>query len=287
MKNKILGFISLFAVVAFLIVSCTKSPVEKSNEAYDWNKVIPEILSFNGPKSVAASGLVAVTYSVPARGGSSFKWVAVGYDADISVPDAHFPNIVDVTWHQSSVDTSALLICTETTHGGLSASDTLAVTLNRFCPWDITDFVGTWKGQRSLFREANGKIYDTVDITLEITADPDNETGLLIKAIDDPNTDGGEYLPQILKDVYTGWGERFQKNKGDEGNVYLNVGLLNGNITVKDAHWGQTLPGPYDYWCDGGGSWSGCTNNLSFTFNMYWASNKSDGYGSEISVSKQ
>ncbi len=287
MKNKILGLLSLIAVVAFLVSSCTKSDIDKARESYDWNKVIPKIMYFHGPTEVAASGLAAVEYSVPSRGGSTFDWKTVGYDADITVPDPHYPNIVDVTWHQSSVDTSALLIVTETTHGGLTASDTLHVTLKMFCPEDISWFVGTWTGTAILFREKTGADLDTTDITLEITADPNNESGVVIKATDDPNGVGGEYLPQLLDFIYQSWGERFQKDIGDEGNVYLTMGLLDGSVKVKDAHWGQTLPGPYDYWCDGGGTWSGCTNSLNFTFNMYWYSDKSDGYGQKVSLTKQ
>ncbi len=287
MKNKILGLLGFIAVVAFLVSSCVKSPVEKSRESYDWNSIVPKILYFHGPTEVAASGLAAVTYEVPSRGGSTYEWKAEGYGATI-VPRDNYPNIADVTWDQSSVDTSALLIVTETTHGGQTASDTLAVTLKKFCPWNISDFVGTWKGMEQIFREKTGAIVkDSLDITLEITADPNNENGLVIKSIEDPNAEGGKYLPQILAPIYGGWGERFQEGNPDEGNVYLTMGLLDGSITVKDAHWGQTLPGPYDYWCDGGGAWSGCTSSMKFTFNMYWAEDKSDGYGSIITVTKQ
>ncbi len=280
MKNRTIihSFLGLMVMAAFLFTGCTESDVEKARDAYDWNKVIPKILDFQGPTEVSASGLAAVKYSVAYRGGSTYNWTTAGYEADIK-QDSIYPNVVYVTWHQSSVDTSAYLIVTETTHGGVTSEpDSLHVILKRFCPWSIDDFVGTWKGS-----ETGDSKVDDLTVTVVHNAE-DGDNVIRVKAV----PDGDVFHPPFLSKVYEGWGETFQKGHGNEGDVLLHIGLLDGSITIEHDYWGQTLPGPYDYWTGGGGTWSGCTGMMNIDFYMYWSQNFSKpNRKSHVEIKKQ
>ena len=207
-----------------------------------------------------------------------------GYGATIEVPDPDYPNMVDVTWNQSSVDTFAYLLCVETTAGGKSSEpDTLMVTLKKFCPWDITDFAGTWAGDET------GDSETALTVTIEHNA-ADGDNVLRVKATADPGPSGGDYLPPFLSKVYEGWGERFQTGFGLEGDVLLHIGLLDGSVVIDNDYWGQTLPGPYDYWTGGDGTWSGCTGSMHINFGMYWSQSNIGGSfnrSSTVDITKQ
>ena len=250
MKNKALSLLGILVAFLFLFSACEKTDIEKAQEAYDYSKIIPKIMDFTGPTVVSASGLASVQYKVVHRGGSTYQFTTVGYGATIDATDN--PNIVDVTWNQSSVDTSAYVICVETTMGGISSDpDSLKVTLNKFCPMDFTDFLGTWTGQET------GDCENAISVTFEAGA----ETNTLVAKA----TNG---IPAFLGCVFTGWGETFQAGFGNEGDIILTIGLLDGTITINQEYWGQTLPGPYDYDQNGSGTWSGCGAASSMSFDM-------------------
>ena len=150
MKNKILASISFLVVIAFMFSSCEKSPVEKANEDYNFDDVIPMIFDFTGPTVLPASGLGFVEYSCLYRGGSTYSFTTEGHTATIIIEDGH-PNVAKVTWDQSSVDLEAKIFVVETTLGGkTSAPDTIEVSLSAFCPLDdLNDLAGTWTGDDS------------------------------------------------------------------------------------------------------------------------------------------
>lgn len=150
MKNKILASISFLVVIAFMFSACEKSPIDKANEDYNFDNIIPKVLNFSGPSSVPASGLGYVKYSCLYRGGSTYAFTTEGHTATILIEDGS-PNVAKVTWNQSSVNLEAKIFVVETTAGGkTSAPDTIEVSLSAFCPLvDLNDLAGTWTGTDS------------------------------------------------------------------------------------------------------------------------------------------
>ena len=251
MKEKIKYILGLFMVAAFLlsISSCNK-------DEYDFNKIIPGIAGIDGPTTVIAGGLAPSRYIVVApRTGSTYSWKVVGHSATIEAVKK-LPWAADITFEQASQAVPGVeVIVTETTQGGLTATDTITVDLLPFCPKTIDWFVGTWTGTET---DANG----TTDVTVVI--EKENETTIRAKAV------SGH--PPFLQAVYAGWGETFQPGHGLEGDVLINVGLNDGSLSLDlGTYWGQTLPGPYDYWYSGDGGWDGCKTELTVNFNMHWS----------------
>jgi len=73
-------------------------------------------------------------------GGKHNEFTTQGWGATIEI-DKDYNFIAHVTWNQASSDTNALLFVVETTSAGLKAEpDTVAVTLNAFCPMTLSDF---------------------------------------------------------------------------------------------------------------------------------------------------
>ncbi len=267
MKYKILSAFGLIMATALIFSACTKSEIEKANDAYDWSKVQPMIFSFSGPTTGAASGLAAVKYSVAPRGGSTYTFETSGHGSTIEI-DEDWPHIAWVTWDQSSVDVDAMITVYETTAAGLSSDkDTLNVALGAFCPKDFTDFVGTWVGTETGHSEID-------PFTVTFVAGEGNT--LVAEA-----TAG---TPAFLSKVFLGWGETFQAGHGNEGDINLEIDLLTGAVTIPNEYWGQTLPGPYDYRVHGGGSWSGCG---SFTMEFDVFMDDSGWRSSHVVITKQ
>ncbi|MCD6200506.1 MAG: hypothetical protein J7K46_01720 [Bacteroidales bacterium] len=265
-----MGRRSLLAVVAGLVVAVTlMSGCKKKKKDEPPKDIIPEVLDFRGPTVVMASGLEPLEYKVAYRAGSKYTFTATGYEATIEVPDTAYPNIVNVTWHQSSVDTSAYLVCVETSvTGNVSDPDSLAVTLKKFCAWSMDDFTGTWEGNETGDSDTT--------LLLSIVYDPaDGEDVLRVKAVADTNSDGGVYAPPFLSRLFDAWGERFVSLKGNEGDVLLHVNLLSGKIIIENDFWGETMPGPNHYWTGGEGTWCGCNDSINLNFEMYWSTDYS------------
>jgi hypothetical protein len=251
MKKRIFGILGILVAFVFLLSSCGLTEVEQSQEDYNYNKIIPKIMDFSGPTTVSASGLAVSEYSVLYRGGSTYTFTAVGYGATIETGE--MPNHANVTWNQSSVDTSAILIAVETTQGGVvSDPDTLEITLNKFCPLTINDFLGDWTGT-----EAGDCDNDPFTVTFVAGAE---ENTIVAEA-----TAG---IPAFLACVFIGWTEVFQAGFGNEGDIILTIGLLDGTVTINQEYMGQTLPGPYDYDQNGSGTWSGCGAAPTMTFDF-------------------
>lgn len=271
MKYRIINIFGLFIVAAFLFSACTDSDIKKAQDSYDWSKVQPKILDFSGPTLVSASGQVPSLYSVAGRGGSTYEFTPVGWGADVQI-DEEFNFKAYVTWHQASVDTAALLVVVETTHAGVKSDpDTLFVKLDAFCPMTVDDFVSSsWTGS-----ETGDSEVDPLNVTFE------KGTGNVIIA----RANAG--IPAFLSQVYIGWGETFQDGYGFEGDVYMTMGLLDGSISgTGDNYWGQTLPGPYDYWQVVVGNWNGCgaAPHMSISFGLDWANDGAANKQSQIEI---
>ncbi len=73
------------------------------------------------------------------------------------------------------------------------------------------------------------------------------------------------------------WGETFQPGFGNEGLVTI---VLNedGSVTIPEQYMGQTLPGPYDYWINGNGSFNLCEKTITLSFALQFDDTFSDDY---------
>lgn len=268
MKNKILASISFLVVIAFMFSSCEKPPIEEANEDYNYDEVIPKVLNFSGPTDLAASGLGSVEYSCLYRGGSTYTFTTEGHSATITIKEGN-PNVAEVTWDQSDVNVEAKIMVTETTMGGkTSEPDTLNVSLSKFCPMTVSDFVGTWTGTETGDCEH--------DITVDFEAG-EAENTIVARAING--------TPAFLGCIFEGWGETFQPGFGNEGDIILTIGLTDGSIDINLEYWGQTLPGPYDYQQNGGGTWSGCGDAPTMSFDMLM--DESGWRASHLELTKQ
>lgn len=254
MKNifKILG---LLIIIAMVVAACKKSDVEKSQEDYDYNTIEPIVYSITGPTVTAASGLAPVTYLATPRGGSTYKWEVVGHGAKITPQNPSFN--ADILFDQSDVDKDIQVICTETTSGGkVSDPYTLNVTITKFKPMTFDEFLGTWDCVET---DEGGNVFN---FTLELTAGPMENTLLF------PVTDG---TPALMSNLFANeWGESFQANIAPGGNLYATVNLQSGAVDFICDYFGQTVPGPWDYWFSGEGTWEGFNKTMTITYGLQW-----------------
>lgn len=85
---------------------------------------------------------------------------------------------------------------------------------------------------------------------------------------------GDEENELIVEGIYEGlftlaWGEVFQPGFGNEGLVSMFMSEDN-SIVIPEQYMGQTLPGPYDYWMAGDGSYDPCANAITLSFALYF-----------------
>ena len=85
----------------------------------------------------------------------------------------------------------------------------------------------------------------------------------------------------LVEGIYYGlfnyWGEAFQPGFGNEGLVTITLNA-DGSVTFPDQYVGQTLPGPYDYYYNGSGSYSLCDKTITLSFAMQFDDTYSDDY---------
>lgn len=250
MKKSIFFTILLLAVVT-MFNSCTTPPIEAAQEAYDYNAITPKVL--NGIQGTAvAFQTTSATYTINYyRGGSTWNWSAEGATVSSVSEDTRTATITYPTAG------TAKIVVTETTAGNVTSEPaTLDVTVNAFCPKDADWYVGTWTGTESV----GGGDPEPISVTISKV----DATTIAINA----DADG---YPGLLQSVYKGWGETFQAGFGLEGAIHVTLGLGDGTLSINSGeYWGQTLPGPYDYWYSGSGNWDGCTSSITLDFDMHW-----------------
>lgn len=145
MKNLSKILISLLMGVLVFFSAC-----EDDND-YDFDSIVPVVLSITGPGSVPAHGLLEfpTRYHVPHRGGSTFEWSVTresGLGATI-VLDEEFSSIAYITFDQSDDFDVATISVVETTMGGVTSEPgTRNIELEPFCPYDMDELVGEWTG---------------------------------------------------------------------------------------------------------------------------------------------
>ncbi len=128
MKNKALSLLGIFVAFLFLFSACEKSEIEKAQEDYDYDKIIPMILGKSGPANVMRT--YTGTFQVANRGGSVFTWNIEGADLK---PYADFTYKTQVFFPSFNNDEDVIITVYETTKGGLvSETDTLKATVTPF-----------------------------------------------------------------------------------------------------------------------------------------------------------
>jgi hypothetical protein len=266
MKRKIFLRISLLLAAAFLMVTCTKSDIEKAREAYDATKVVPVVQGITGATTVLQTKTFVYKVSYE-RSGSTWAWTGVNCVVQSVSADTREATFLFNVMPAGGA--KAIIQVTETTIGGVvSAVKELQATVNPFCALPLSGFVGTWTCVET------GKAPRTSTATLVAgTGDV-----IIVKA------QAG--IPGFFGATFLSWGESFQTGFGKNGDIWLHVNVDNGVVTINKEYWGQTLPGPYDYdYAATTGNWSNCGAKPVITiskFSMYGYS----GYDQNITLTK-
>lgn len=266
MKKHILNLLSIFMVLIFIFSTSCKE------EEYDFDNINPKLINgISGVSETYASGLAPVTFNVDGRGGSSFVWAVNGSGATITQNDEVYEAYI--TFDQSDIDLEATVSCTETTAGGVTSETvTKTVALYKFKAMAFDEFLGEWVGT-----ETDGA--ETWDVSIIATAGAEENT-IVFSA-----TDG---IPALMGPLFTGWGETFQPGFGNEGNIIITLDLSTGGVNILGQYFGQTLPGPWDYWFSGTGSWEGINRTMTIDYGLHWDDTYSTFYNaSTVTLSKQ
>jgi hypothetical protein len=197
----------------------------------------------------------------------------VGHGATIDVQSPSYKALI--TFDQSDLDKKVMVICQETTSGGMvSPEDTLEVQITKFKPMEFEEFIGTWSGV-----EVDGSGTE-FDITVELTAGPGEYTVIF------PATAG---IPSLMSDLFANnWGETFQESIAPGGNLTATINLESGAVDIFCQYMGQTLPGPWDYWFAGSGTWEGFNKSMTITYGLQWDDACDTDYNlSTITLTKQ
>lgn len=233
---------ALLSISSILFIGCD------DDGGYDFDAIVPIVQGFEGPTAAFASGGGFVEYKVIGRGGSTFEYSVSGIGATIVKSEEE--TSAKITFAQSDVDVNAVVSVVETTYGGVASEPvSINVSLKKFKPMAITEFYGNWTGVGY-----KGEVLD-----FEVVAGA-VENQLLLKAVG--------RVPALYHSLFTGWGEDFQVGIGQEADIFVDVNLDNGGLSVLNQYFGQTEPGPWDYYLDGSGLWDGFTKSMTLTITV-------------------
>jgi hypothetical protein len=91
-------------------------------------------------------------------------------------------------------------------------------------------------------------------------------------------TDGELIITGIYDGLFTlAWGEVFQPGFGNEGLVKISLNS-DGTVSMPGQYMGQTLPGPWDYWINGSGTYNICEKTITLTFALQFDDTYTDDY---------
>ncbi|MDX9948045.1 MAG: hypothetical protein RBS38_11830 [Bacteroidales bacterium] len=249
MKNKILIRLTSLLVAISLFAACEPTAMEKAQDAYDASMVVPAVLSTAGPSLV----LQTFTYDFGVsyfRAGSTWNWTATDATVQSVSPDTRTATIQFNTLPASG---KAYVNVTETTVGGKTSDPkAIEVTVKPFCPVVRADLIGTWD-----IVETGDKPRTT---TVEVAEGAEDDQ-IVVKV-------GAEGIPGLLGQVFIDWGEAFQATVEPYGDITLTLNLNDGTVSVPFTYWGQTVPGPWDYWYFGSGTWDGCGATPKITLDL-------------------
>ncbi|MCK5029570.1 MAG: hypothetical protein KAR57_08045 [Bacteroidales bacterium] len=252
--KKYISILSLIIVSVIVFNACEKSDIEKANEDYDYNSIIPVLNGISGPSETFAAGLPITYKSIAIRGGSTYTWEYTGGIAGTIAAVEGEPWTIEITFASSTVgEEDVMLTVYETTAGGLvSERDTLMIDLLPFCPFSIDDFEGTWSGTDVDDNVGSAAVTTTIEVL--------DETSFVVL-----NTVSEQ--PIFCYATWVDWGEVFQAGFGNEGDVYFTMDEA-GTLASAETYWGQTLPGPWDYNSTASGIYDACTGKMTIDFIM-------------------
>lgn len=188
-------------------------PDDPEFQSVDQSQITKFHNEISGPGEAFASGKSSNIYKFSAmpRSGSTYKWSVEGNSGAVINPDPDYPFLAEIVFGQSeTTNPDAKVVLTETTKWGATNTFEHPLTLNAFCPYDLTKFQGTYI--ESVGGDAG---------SIEITTDPDDQLfGLKIT------------------DVLASW-------CGDEGSyIFLKFNACTNALTFpKGAETTQTING--------------------------------------------
>ncbi|MFW6290150.1 MAG: hypothetical protein ACOC0R_04200 [Mariniphaga sp.] len=141
MKKIISGLSGIIVISLLYLSSCTTPAIEAAREAYDYNAIVPKVLSVDAPASVVQTQAADVKVGYH-RGGSKWNWSADGASIQSVSEDT---KTATVLFDQAPASGVAKLTVTETTMGGITSEPfTVEVSIEPFCALSIDLFTGAF-----------------------------------------------------------------------------------------------------------------------------------------------
>ncbi len=244
MKKTIIKLSFIVVSLMLMISSCTKTPIEEAQDAYDYNAIIPKVLGMSGA-SVAIQTFTSdftITYY---RGGSTWNWSAEGATVSSVSDDSRIATI------EFTNDGTATVTVTETTAGGKTSEPvSMDVTVMKYCPLTngVADMVGAWAGTDG---QGDDYTFESI-ITSEVSG-----TSLALTGISEGFINGF-------------WGEGVIA-----GGTILATINIDGTVDVprQFLYTTEYEGDPYDYEIEGSGTWDNCgsTPSLLINYDVYYA----------------
>lgn len=150
-----------------------------------------------------------------------------------------------------------------------SEVESLSVSLHKFKPRTIDEFIGTWSTNDG-------------DNEYSVEIEKTGESELTIKAFEK----GGSLYSAIFAPTYIGWDEPIVAGHGNDGSIVLDVDLTTGVVTLQYQKMGLTTWGTY--WYEADGVWDGFDMKISLVLDWFYAKgdldNPQDNIGLDLEV---
>lgn len=141
MKKIISGLSGIILSSLLFVSSCTTPAIEAAQEAYDYNAIVPKVLSVNAPASVVQTQVADVKVNYH-RGGSKWNWSAEGAAVQTVSEDT---KTATVLFDQAPASGKAVITVTETTMGGITSEPfAVEVVIEPFCVLNVNLFTGAF-----------------------------------------------------------------------------------------------------------------------------------------------
>ena len=220
-----------------LLLTSGKTPVALSMTAPAYSAAI------TGPTAVVSGS--SHGYSLKDYPGT-YTWSSSSLNATFS--DASVPKPT-VSFAQNDADES-ITLSVDIVTGTSTVTLETTVEVSRFCDYVAADWNGAFMS--GVDRGGTGSTYGTNGMALSVTGN----------SVVFPANDSGD--PWFMTSTFAGWTEKFQAGFGNEGDIMATF-ADNGAVTIPEQYWGRTLPGPYDYWVRGSGTFDQCTMTVTIT----------------------
>lgn len=245
MKNKVFKYISFFLALFLIFSACEKTDIQKANDAYDFDKIVPVVQGITGPSDRVQTftGNYSPSYF---RGGSSWSWSVS--NASINSTSGDTRDIELLFTNEGEVELTVI----ETTQGGLTSEPySITISVASFCPLDdLNDLVGTYSGT------------DNNDYPTHVVTSLDGANFMIIG------------LNQEWMVDY--WGETIEEMVP----VVVTVNP-DGTLEIAKQYYMTTLWNgePYRYEISATGMWDNCLKTLYIDYKMWYEGDAEDmGY---------